>query len=34
MHIEKIMNLQQSKYYTGETGYITKKEWQDLLNVK
>ena len=34
MHIEKIMNLQQSKYYAGETGYITKKEWQDLLNVK
>lgn len=34
MHIEKIMNLQQSKYYAGETGYITKEEWQDLLNVK
>ena len=34
MNIEKIMNLQQSKYYAGETGYITKKEWQDLLNVK
>ena len=34
MHIEKIMNLQQSKYYAGETGYITKKEWKDLLNVK
>lgn len=33
MHIEKIMNLQQSKYYAGETGYITKEEWQDLLNV-
>ncbi len=34
IHIEKIMNLQQSKYYAGETGYITKEEWQDLLNVK
>lgn len=34
LHIEKIMNLQQSKYYAGETGYITKEEWQDLLNVK
>jgi hypothetical protein len=26
MHIEKIMNLQQSKYYAGETGYITKED--------
>lgn len=33
MHIEKVMNLQQSKYYAGETGYITKEEWKELLNV-
>lgn len=32
--IEKIMILQQSKYYAGETGYIQKDEWDELLNIQ
>jgi len=35
LHIEKIKDLQQSKYYAGETGYIKKEEWEELLtNIK
>jgi hypothetical protein len=35
LHVEKIKDLQQSKYYAGETGYIKKKEWEELLtNIK
>jgi len=35
LHIEKIKELQQSKYYAGETGYIKKEEWEELLtNIK
>jgi hypothetical protein len=35
LHVEKIKDLQQSKYYSGETGYIKKEEWEELLtNIK
>ena len=35
LHVEKIKDLQQSKYYAGETGYIKKEEWEELLtNIK
>jgi len=35
LHVEKIKDLQQSKYYAGETGYIKKEEWKELLtNIK
>ncbi len=35
MHVEKVRDLQQAKYYAGETGYIKKDEWEELLtNIK
>jgi hypothetical protein len=35
LHVEAIKNLQQSKYYAGETGYITKGEWEEIIkNIK
>ncbi len=35
MYVEKIRDLQQAKYYAGETGYIKKDEWEELLtNIK
>ena len=35
LHVEKIKNLQESKYYAGETGYILKEEWNEILtNIK
>jgi hypothetical protein len=35
LHVEKIRDLQQAKYYAGETGYIKKDEWEELLtNIK
>jgi hypothetical protein len=35
LHVEKIKNLQECKYYAGETGYITKEEWNEILiNIK
>ena len=35
MHIEHIQNLQQWKYYAGESGYIKKEEWEEILvNIK
>ena len=35
LHVEKILELQHLKYYAGETGYIKKEEWEELLtNIK
>lgn len=35
LHVEKILKLQHLKYYAGETGYIKKEEWEELLtNIK
>ncbi len=35
MYVEKVRDLQQAKYYAGETGYIKKDEWEELLtNIK
>lgn len=35
LHVEKIKNLQDCKYYAGETGYILKEEWNEILtNIK
>jgi hypothetical protein len=35
MHVKSIMDLQECKYYAGETGYIIKKEWEEILkNIK
>ena len=35
LHVEKVRDLQQAKYYAGETGYIKKDEWEELLtNIK
>lgn len=35
LHVEKILELQHTKYYAGETGYIKKEEWKELLtNIK
>lgn len=32
MHVLKIKHLQQSKYYSGETGYIKSEEWENIIN--
>ena len=32
MHVLKIKHLQQSKYYSGETGYIKSEEWENITN--
>ena len=32
MHLLKIKHLQQSKYYSGETGYIKSEEWENIIN--
>ncbi len=35
LHVEKILELQHLKYYAGETGYIKKEEWEELItNIK
>ena len=31
-HVDKVKNLQECKYLAGETGYITKTEWEEILN--
>jgi|LakMenE01Jun11ns_1017448.scaffolds.fasta_scaffold9958435_20 hypothetical protein len=31
-HVNKIQKLQESKYYAGETGYIKKEEWEEIIN--
>ena len=32
LHVEKIKELQMAKYFAGETGYIKKEEWEEILN--
>lgn len=32
LHVESIRSLQIAKYYAGETGYIKKEEWDEILN--
>ena len=32
LHIYNIKALQQSKYFSGETGYISNEEWITILN--
>jgi hypothetical protein len=32
LHAEKIKELQMAKYFAGETGYIKKEEWEEILN--
>ena len=35
LHIENVKALMEAKYYAGETGYIIKEEWQELIdNIK
>jgi hypothetical protein len=35
LHIKSVMELQMNKYYAGETGYIIKEEWNEILkNIK
>lgn len=35
LHIENVKALMEAKYYAGETGYIKKEEWQELIdNIK
>ena len=32
LHVEEIQKLQKSKYYAGESGYIKKEEFIEILN--
>ena len=32
LHVEAVRKLQESKYYAGETGYIKKEEWEEIIN--
>lgn len=35
LHVDNIRAIQQSKYFAGETGYITNEEWINILeNIK
>ena len=32
LHVKEIQKLQKSKYYAGESGYIKKEEFIEILN--
>lgn len=32
LHIIKVKHLQQTKYSSGETGYIKSEEWEEIIN--
>lgn len=35
LHVEAVRSLQQAKYSAGETGYITREEWEEIIkNIK
>lgn len=35
LHIDYVRSLQKAKWYAGETGYIKREEWEEIIeNIK